>query len=689
MFSGKVNDSRAQLFETLLSSIRDFAYVFDREGRFVYANQALLDLWGLTLEQVVGKNFFELVRPAELASRLQRQVAQVVTTGRGLTDETPYTSPTGAGGHYEYIFVPVFAADGSVEAVAGTTREISGHRNAEDALAAEKEVLQQVAEGAPLADVLDRLVRSVEAQSADGMLCSILMMDETGERLLHGAAPSLPKEYNDAIHGVRIDAGVGSCGTAAYERRTVCASDIETDPLWKDYRHLALQHDLRACCSTPIVSIDGRILGTAAMYYRQPHAPSARDQALIRSATHLAGIVIEREQAEQRLRQALLAEQQARSEAEAANQAKDRFLAVLSHELRTPLSPVVMAVTAMHEDPQLPPHLKDDIAMVRRNIELETTLIDDLLDVSRITTGKLRLHLQPVVIHRLLDDVLHDSSADVSAKQLRMEKRFAALESRVQGDPARLQQVFWNLLRNAIKFSQAEDVITVRTDNPLPGVLRVEVSDTGAGIAPQMLPRIFNAFEQGDVGTTRQFGGLGLGLSISKALVEMHGGSIEAASEGAGRGCRFTIEFPTCAIAADKNVAPSLSHHAEPRRTDLRVLLVEDHDDTARLLGRLLTVCGYSVRTAGSVASAVELVEAEPFDVLVSDIGLPDADGYELMRQVQSRCAMKGIALSGYGMEDDVRRSREAGFVEHVVKPVNVAHLSEIIRRVTAETVST
>src|SRR5262249_28759088 len=152
----------------------------------------------------------------------------------------------------------------------------------------------------------------------------------------------------------------------------------------------------------------------------QPHDPSSRDRELIRSATHLAGIVIEREQAEQRLRQALRAEQQARSEAEAANQAKDRFLAVLSHELRTPLSPVVMAVTARQADPQPPPHLKEDIAMVRRNIELETTLIDDLLDVSRITTGKLRLHLQPVTIHQLLEDVLHDSSADVSARQLRM-----------------------------------------------------------------------------------------------------------------------------------------------------------------------------------------------------------------------------------------------------------------------------
>jgi CheY-like chemotaxis protein len=333
-------------------------------------------------------------------------------------------------------------------------------------------------------------------------------------------------------------------------------------------------------------------------------------------------------------------------------------------------------------DPDLPFKFRDDLAMVRRNIDLEVKLIDDLLDLSRVTSGKLRLQVQPVRVHDLLRHVLQSSAGDVSNKRLNVRAQFEAANDAASGDPARLQQVFWNLLRNAVKFTPEGGDITVRTWNDQgQGRLFVEVRDTGAGITPEALPRIFDAFDQGDTRTTRQFGGLGLGLAIAKAVVDMHGGMIRAQSAGPGKGATFTIRLNTAAPRAEH--APTDAHRpAAPGGEHRRILLVEDHPDTARILARLLQQAGYEVRTAGSAAAALHLAATEPFDVVVSDIGLPDASGYELMEQIRDRHGLKGIALSGYGMEEDARRSRSAGFIDHVVKPVDLAQLHAILRRV-------
>jgi PAS domain S-box-containing protein len=377
-------------------------------------------------------------------------------------------------------------------------------------------------------------------------------------------------------------------------------------------------------------------------------------------------------------------EREARAEAEAANRAKDKFLAVLSHELRTPLSPVVMTIPAMEIDPELPFKFREDLAMVRRNIDLEVKLIDDLLDLSRVTSGKLRLHMQPVRVHELLVHVVRSSQGETSGKRLSIRHELRAANDRLTADPARLQQVFWNLLRNAVKFTPEGGEVIVSTRNAEQnGHLLVEVMDTGVGIPAEILPRVFDAFEQGDARMTRQFGGLGLGLAIAKAVVEMHGGTITAASDGRDRGSTFTVRLDVA--AGEAATEPRARGGLVGERQALarpKVLLVEDHPDTARTLARLLQMSGYDVRTAHSVAAALQLAAAQPFDVVVSDIGLPDATGYELMEQIGGRYGIRGIALSGYGMEDDMRKSREAGFVDHVVKPVNVEQLGVVIARV-------
>jgi len=394
---------------------------------------------------------------------------------------------------------------------------------------------------------------------------------------------------------------------------------------------------------------------------------------------------ITREISEQKKAEAAL--RAATADAEMANKAKDKFLAVLSHELRTPLSPVLLSVAAMEIDDDLPFKFREDVAMIRRNIDLETKLIDDLLDLSRVTSGKLRLQMQSVHVHDLLRHILHSGLSDTPGKKLNLSMQLDAVNDRILADPARLQQVFWNLLRNAAKFTSDDGRIAVRTWNDESGEkFNVEVRDNGVGIDPQVLPKIFDAFEQGDARVTRQFGGLGLGLAIAKAVVEMHGGKISAASDGKGHGAACTVRRRAQVEPAMSDGDPDAPAVDEGRRRrDVRILLVEDHPDTARTLARLLIALGYVVKVAGNTASALQLAAAEPFDIVVSDIGLPDGTGHDLMRQLKAKHALRGVALTGYGMEDDMRNSREAGFLDHVVKPIDVGQLEAVIQRVVGE----
>jgi signal transduction histidine kinase/ActR/RegA family two-component response regulator len=382
---------------------------------------------------------------------------------------------------------------------------------------------------------------------------------------------------------------------------------------------------------------------------------------------------------------------QARDAAENASRAKDLFLAALSHELRTPLTPVLMTIAAMDMSPELAPELRENVAMIRRNIELEARLIDDLLDLNRVASGKLRLNLEAVDVNSAVRHVWETCRPFILEKGIHLECDLPEIAPQVKADAARLQQILWNLLNNAAKFTPEHGEIHLRVcHTDCQGAqggdasrVRVELRDNGIGIAPEMLPKIFDAFEQGDAGITRQFGGMGLGLAISKALVEMHGGTIRAQSNGPGQGSTFTIELPAMLrdqVALPPEQAPS---HVG-KNGKLRVLVVEDHPDTAKVLARLLSACGHAVKTAQTAAAALELAGAEPFDVLVSDIGLPDATGYELMKEIKSRYGIKGIAMSGYGMEEDLRKGREAGFSDHIVKPANVAQLEHAIRRVAA-----
>ena len=387
--------------------------------------------------------------------------------------------------------------------------------------------------------------------------------------------------------------------------------------------------------------------------------------------------------------------QAAKEAAEAANEAKDQFLATLSHELRTPLTPVLAVVANLEEDQRVSPEVQGDLAMIRRNVELEARLIDDLLDLTRIARGKLVIHRRSTDVRKVIEHALDTASPELTAKELQLTSRLDPADHHVWADAPRLTQVLWNLLSNAIKFTPPGGTIDVRSRIETIGgnerELVVEVADTGMGIEPEVLPRIFGAFEQAGRRITRQFGGLGLGLAVSRAIVELHGGRLIAASDGKDRGATFRIRLPVSSVQIDLDETGVFAR-ARPVRPPaaerpLRILLVEDHPDTAAAMGEVLGLMGHQVTTAGSVAAALEAAARGEHDLLVSDLGLPDGSGQDLMRELARRYCLKGIALSGYGMEEDVRKSREAGFSSHLTKPVTPQMLRDAIEAVAGETV--
>jgi signal transduction histidine kinase len=391
-------------------------------------------------------------------------------------------------------------------------------------------------------------------------------------------------------------------------------------------------------------------------------------------------------------REAALSASEARLKA--ASNAKDEFLAALSHELRTPLNPVLLLASHAAGDTSLPPAVRDHFNTIRRNVELEARLIDDLLDLTRITRGILRLEPRTTDAHAIVRDAVAIVGPEAEEKGLEVSLDLAAPEHTVRADVVRLQQVFWNLMKNAVKFTPVGGKIALqsRTDAAT-GEWIFSVTDTGIGLTPDEHGRVFQAFAQGEHARqpgSHRFGGLGLGLAISRTLVEMHAGKIEARSAGRNQGSVFVVALPLTRAAVPasselegpggtaRSAAPTASvrpAHATPSASGrrIRILLVEDHAATRSTLVQLLGHCEYGVTAAESVAEARAAAAKEHFDLLISDIGLPDGSGCDLLEELRAvQPGLPGIALSGYGMDDDLARSRVAGFAEHLIKPVGL-----------------
>jgi PAS domain S-box-containing protein len=389
----------------------------------------------------------------------------------------------------------------------------------------------------------------------------------------------------------------------------------------------------------------------------------------------LTDIHAQREAIDERER-LLAAEQAARHTAEQANRAKDRFLAMLSHELRTPLTPVLAGARLLEMIPDLPDEARSSVRMIRRNVELEARLIDDLLDLTRVANGKLRLSLETVDVHDVLDSVLELFRSEIQIKQQDVHVDKRATHHYVLADRARLQQMLWNLIRNAAKFTPDGGHIYVRTRDERMQV-QLSVEDTGIGIEPEQIGKLFNAFEQGSQNMTRQFGGLGLGLAITKALTDVHGGTVSAHSPGPHCGATFTITLPTA--AAPVPTKPAIPRDEVHPAGLLTILLIEDHIDTADVMAQLIRNLGHDVTVVGRVDDALAATQQRSFDLIVSDVGLPDGTGLDFIETFRQHSDAPAVALTGFGTDEDVRRCLSAGFTSHLTKPVNFGQLETMI----------
>lgn len=393
--------------------------------------------------------------------------------------------------------------------------------------------------------------------------------------------------------------------------------------------------------------------------------------------------------AERERERLLEAERAARNEAEQANRLKDEFLATVSHELRTPLNAILGWAELITRGGGNEEDNAEGLQAILRNARAQSQIIEDLLDMSRITSGKVRLDVQEVNLATLLDETIHSVMPSAEMRRLSVTQAVQPSVSPVKGDPSRLRQVVWNLLSNSIKFTPAGGQVRARLTQ-IDGSVTLTIEDTGEGIAADLLPYVFDRFRQEDGSTTRRHGGLGLGLSIVKHLVELHGGTVAASSDGKGKGSRFVVSLPAL---FERSVAqPPLPRQLDaPGRASslsgVKVLVVDDEADARRIVSRILQGCGATVVSAASAAEAMRLLRLEKPDILLSDIGMPEADGYELIRSVRQLSTddrnIPAVALTAFARSDDRTKALQAGFQRHIPKPLESADLLRTVSELT------
>ena len=690
----------------LADSIPNLAWMADPDGFIFWYNRGWYDYTGTTFEAMQGWGWQSVHRPDMLPLVLERWRASILT-GEVFEMEFPLRAADGGFRWFLTRVNPLRDEEGKVVRWFGTNTDVDEVRRAREALQEETRVLDLLnSTGQAIASKLDldSLVQTVtdagtELSGAQFGAFFYNVVNAQGEAMLLYALSGAPRE---AFEKFGMPRATPIFSPTFHGEGVVRSADITQD---SRYGTMPPHHGMpkghlpvRSYLAAPVVSRSGEVIGGLFFGHPETDVFTDRSERIIVGVAAQAAVAIDNarlyEAAQTEIAERKRAEEQlaaARDAAETANQTKDHFLAALSHELRTPLTPVLAILSSLRKDSTVSKELADDLETVRRNVEMEARLIDDLLDLTRITSGKLELNCKKVYIGPLLEDAISTCLPEIVAKRLKLERDLRGMEQMISIDPARIMQILWNLLKNAVKFTPPGGTITVRSRSAEEnGVTRiiVSVSDTGIGIGPDRLQSVFEAFEQGGRQITRQFGGLGLGLAISQAIARSHLGTLSVASDGPGCGATFTLSLPLDACPDDDEITqPSVPDKAtgttpagnadEIASRPLRILLVEDHADTAAVLARLLQRMGHEVMRAATVATALELAHREMrsagIDLVMSDLGLPDGSGLALMRELSSCYGLRGIALSGYGMQTDIKLSLEAGFSKHLIKPVDIA----------------
>ncbi len=622
-------------------------------------------------EALANGDFYEveyrLVNPDET-------IRQVVARGRVLRDE-----------------------EGKARQLPGVVIDITGRRKAQDELL-ERTNLATLSSDIGIAlnrreDLQDLLKHCTDAlvEHLDIAFARIWTLDKSG-KILELQASSGLYTHLDGDHS-RVRVGQYKIGKIAEERQPHLTNNVSDDPRVSD-KKWAKREKMASFAGYPLI-VEDKLVGVLCAFSR-----NILTEAMTESMAAVSNTIanaIERKQIEEERQNLLVSERDLRRGAEEANRMKDEFLATLSHELRTPLSSILGWARMLKEKQLSGEQAERAIETIERNAKSQAQLIEDVLDVSRIISGKMRLKVQPLDLSVVIESAIDAVRPAVEAKNITLQR---VIDSHVMiaGDADRLQQIVWNLLSNSIKFTPKQGRVQIKMER-VNSHVKITVADSGIGIEPETLPYVFERFRQSDSSTTRSHSGLGLGLAIVRHLVELHGGTVHALSGGLNQGSVFTVTFPLIAVRSKKvplrmeledaeNIQPAASENIAficPREIKgLRILLVDDEPDTREILMFVFEKCDGYAKSAASVSEALEAIKADKFDVLVSDIGMPERDGYDLIKSIRELSPEQGgqipaVALTAYARVEDRMRVLSAGFQMHVPKPVEPAELLAVV----------
>ena len=677
-------------YRALADALPQIVWTANPDGYLDYYNARWFEYTGMTLEQTRGWGWQPVLHPDDIERCLRRWATSVQT---GEEYEIEYRYKRASDGQYRWHLgraLPVRDEQGHIVKWFGTSTDIHDHKLAEgernqllareqaaraDAEAATERFrsLQTVTDAAlahlSLNDLLSELLNRIrEMLKVDTV--AILLLEKKGEELVAWAARGLEEEVE---RGVRLPLGRGFAGSIAARQQPIVIDDLEKAEVLNP---LLREKGLRSLLGVPLL-LEGHTVGVIHVGSLTLRRFTQEDMTLLQLVADRIALAVEHVRLYE-------IERQARSQAEQASRLKDEFLATLSHELRTPLTPIIGWTHMIRNGMLAEKDISRAFTVIDSNSQSLTRLINDLLDMSTILSGKLHVERLPVSLDVVVREAVETVRSQANSRNIQLEVAHRNWQELVIvcGDKTRLVQVFWNLLENAVKFSDAGSRVRINCEADEKEA-HIRIEDQGKGISADFLPFVFERFRQADSSKTRAYGGLGLGLALVKSFVEAHGGRIEAASDGEGRGSRFTVHLPRlpASVTQQQGAGDALTQKSTQRA---RLLVVEDEPDTMSMLGTALSARGYRVTLCASAQEALRAAESAWFDIIISDIGMPQMNGYELMRRLREAGRLRhvpAIALSGYATRKDEDAAITAGYDTHLAKPVDPNTLITLIEQ--------